>query len=58
MLRTHTETGPDLIHVSADIITVNKSSSAGWRKETGKDGHGGCLTSSVVSEEGRDLTFI
>ena len=58
MLRAHPQASPDLVHVHADIVAVDKGRTGCRRKQPGQDGHRGGFASAIVTKERRDLTFI
>lgn len=58
VLRTHAKISANNIHVETNIITIDKCSAISWWKKTSQNRHCGGLASTVVSQEGCDLTLV
>ncbi len=58
MLWAHSKAGPDLIHITSNIIPIYVRSSVGWGEETSQNGHRCCLSCTIVSQKRSDLAFV
>ena len=58
MLWAYSQTTSDQIHLSKYAIPIDVGSSTGGREQSRQYRHGGSLSSSVVPQEGRDLSLV